>query len=103
MYTVHTGLDAVYFIPPIECARTACRDDEAPRSALLLQSRVTALTPILTACYTAQGITALLVVEGLLFLLNNTPFFAQDVAGAEDPECIVDDSTTTAVSTTQLF
>ena len=51
-------------------------------------------------CYTVQGSTALLVVEGLLSLLNATPFFVQDVPGNEDRECIVDDSTTTAVSTT---
>ena len=82
---MHTGLDALYFILPIKCARTACHNDKVPWLALLLLSWMTALTPILTACYAAQGIH---------------PLLCTDVTGPEDPEYIVDKSPTTGVSTT---
>jgi len=78
--TLQTSLDAMHFIPPIECARTVFQVEGATHSESVLQSRVAAITPILTSCYTSQGGSALMAVEGLISMLNETNFFAQDVA-----------------------
>jgi hypothetical protein len=52
---------------------------DQPQSQLLLEHRVTLLTPILTACYTYHGGSALLAVEGLTSLLTESDFFLTDV------------------------
>jgi len=75
--TVQASLDTMHFIPSIECANSAM-----PES--VLQSRIAIISPILTACYTSQGGSALVAVEGLTKLLNDTDFFAQDVADANN-------------------
>ena len=77
--TLQTTLDAMHFIPPIECAKTEFQLDDATHSSIL-QSRIAIITPVLTSCYTSQGGSSLLAVEGLISLLNETDFFAQDVA-----------------------
>ncbi|KAL7550350.1 hypothetical protein ACHAWF_013593 [Thalassiosira exigua] len=79
--TLQTSFDAMHFIPPIECASSLFQDEDSAHSASLFQTRLSVITPILTSCYTSQGGSALLAVEGLISLLNNTHFFAQDVAG----------------------
>eukprot|EP00986_Skeletonema_menzelii_P014380 scaffold9506_cov103-Skeletonema_menzelii.AAC.2 len=75
--TVQTSLDSMHFIPSIECANPSIPGP-------ILQSRIAILSPILTACYTSQGGSALVAVEGLTKLLNDTDFFAQDVAVANN-------------------
>ena len=75
--TVQTSLDTMHFIPSIECANPSIPGP-------ILQSRIAILSPILTACYTSQGGSALVAVEGLTKLLNDTDFFAQDVAVANN-------------------
>ncbi|KAL7446952.1 hypothetical protein ACHAXM_010695 [Skeletonema potamos] len=75
--TVQTSLDTMQFIPSIERANSNMSES-------ILQSRIAIISPILTACYTSQGGSALLAVEGLTKLLNDTDFFAQDVADAEN-------------------
>lgn len=72
-------LDALDFIPPIECSKSLLQPEDETRSESILQSRIAAVTPILTSCYTSQGGTSLLAVEGLITLLNETDFFAHDV------------------------
>ncbi len=75
--TVQTSLDSMDFIPSIECANSFTSETD-------LQSRIAIISPILTACYTSQGGSALVAVEGLTKLLNDTNFFAQDVADASN-------------------
>ena len=75
--TVQTSLDTMHFIPSIECANSIMAES-------VLQSRIAIISPILTACYTSQGGSALVAVEGLTKLLNDTDFFAQDVADANN-------------------
>lgn len=72
--TLQSCFDAMHFIPPIECAQSAVRMEDSS----FLQSRVTVITPILTACYTSQGGSALIAVDGLTSLLNDTAFFEPD-------------------------
>ena len=79
-----SDLDALDFIPPIECSKRGFHIDDASHSESVLQSRIAAITPILTSCYTSQGGTSLLAVEGLITLLNETDFFSHDVA---DEDC----------------
>lgn len=43
------------------------------------------MTPILTACYTQHGGSAVLAVEGLTKLLKNTDFFLHDLSKPGDP------------------
>ena len=78
--TLQTSLDVMHFIPPIESARTVFKTEDATHSESLLQFRMVAMAPILTACYMSQGGAALVAVEGLISLLNDTNFFEQDVA-----------------------
>ncbi len=78
-----SDFDALDFIPTIECSKSVFQlEDEQS----VLQSRIAVITPILTSCYTSQGGTSLLAVEGLITLLNETDFFAHD---AVDEECNV--------------
>ncbi len=80
--------DAMSFIPQIDApGRAVLSDFEEQSLNTLLQTRIALITPILTACYTQHGGSALLVVEGLSKLLNDTDFFLQDVAANEDPYC----------------
>jgi hypothetical protein len=79
-------LDALDFIPPIECSKSLFQPEDETRSESILQSRIAAITPILTSCYACQGGTSLLAVEGLISLLNETDFFAHDVS---DEDCNV--------------
>lgn len=89
---LHRSLEALNFIPPIECARSVYRNEDVTDPETLLQSRVAVITPILTSCYTSQGGAALVAVEGLISMLNDTNFFAQDVAD-EGVDDIVESST----------
>ncbi|KAL7455495.1 hypothetical protein ACHAWC_007045 [Mediolabrus comicus] len=82
--TVQSSLDTMHFIPSIECANGTLSEP-------LLQSRIAIISPILTACYTSQGGSALLAVEGLTKLLNDTDFFAQDVT--DDTANVTESST----------
>jgi len=75
---LHAALDAMHFIPVIECAKTVFRVEDATHS--YLESRLTAITPILTSCYISHGASSLVAVEGLASMLNETNFFAQDVS-----------------------
>jgi hypothetical protein len=75
--TVQTSLDTMQFIPSIERANSTMSES-------VLQSRIAIISPILTACYTSQGGSALVAVEGLTKLLKDTDFFAQDVADANN-------------------
>ena len=79
---LHAALDAMHFIPVIECAKTVFRVEDATHS--YLESRLTAITPILTSCYISHGASSLVAVEGLTSMLNETNFFAQDVS---DEDC----------------
>ena len=96
---LQTTLDAMYFIPSIECAKSVFQLDDATNSESTLQSRIAAITPILTACYTAQGGSSLIAVEGLITLLNETRFFAHDVANEDN---VVDDIYESSVRLTIL-
>ena len=91
--------DAMSFIPPIECANATSPDGTSVYSESFLQSRVTVITPILTSCYTSQGGSALVAVEGLTSLLNDTNFFAPDVA---DEDCNTNDPDESSVRLTLL-
>ena len=52
-------------------------------------ARIEVITPILTACYTQHGGSAVLAVEGLLKLLNESDFFEEDVReGDRDEHCL---------------
>jgi len=78
--TLQTTLDSMHFIPSIECAKSCMElDNEGTQLQSILQSRVATITPILTSCYTAQGGSSLMAIEGFISLLNETSFFAHDV------------------------
>ena len=80
--------DAMDFIPLIEApGRALLNQSDEQTMNTLLQARIAIITPILTACYTQHGCSALIVVEGLSKLLTETDFFLQDVASYEDPSC----------------
>lgn len=70
-------LTATTFIPTIEAPPSDRVDCEMP-----LEVRTAILTPILTACYTQHGGSAMLALQGLDFLLNNTDFFSPDISSA---------------------
>lgn len=72
-------LEALSFIPVVS---TAIEEDD-PRGMLRFQARVAVLTPILTACYTRHGGSALLAVEGLVEMLRGD-FFSSDVNLEQD-------------------
>lgn len=67
-------MEAMSFIPTI----SAGLHETDARGCLIFQSRITVLTPILTACYTKHGGSALVAVEGLSTLLRSD-FFSSDV------------------------
>lgn len=94
---LHAALDAMHFIPAIECAKTVFQVEDATHSDL--QFRVTAITPILTSCYISHGASSLVAVEGLISMLNETNFFAQDVT---DEDCNADGIVETRVRLTIL-
>lgn len=79
-----SDLDALHFIPPIDCSKRSFQLEDSTHSESVLQSRIAAITPILTSCYTAHGGSSLLAVEGLIKLLSETDFFAQDIV---DEDC----------------
>ena len=78
--------DAMSFIPLIETPRrlTLQRREEQKNADIFLQARIAVITPILTACYSQHGGSALLAVEGLSRILNETNFFQSDVS--DDPQ-----------------
>ena len=76
------SLDAMHFIPAIECGKTVVRADGATHSDT--QSKLAAIAPILTSCYTSQGRSSLVAVEGLISMLNKTSFFSQDTSESYD-------------------
>jgi hypothetical protein len=76
---VQRCLEALNFIPVVSTAV----DENDPRGMLRFQARVAILTPVLTACYTRHGGSALLAVEGLTDLLRGD-FFASDVNMEQD-------------------
>jgi hypothetical protein len=76
------SIDAITFIPVV----TTALHDESSDAAFLLQARTAALTPILTACYLRHGGAALLAVEGLVKLLVEHNFFADDMDHSNDNE-----------------
>ena len=80
--TLQKSLDAMHFIPAIECGKTVVRADGATHSDI--QSKVAAITPILTSCYTSQGSSSLVAIEGLISMLNKTCFFSQDISESYD-------------------
>ena len=67
-------LEALSFIPVVSTAV----DENDPKGMLRFQARVAVLTPVLTACYTRHGGSALIAVEGLTSLLRGD-FFSSDV------------------------
>jgi hypothetical protein len=67
-------LEALSFIPVVSTAV----DENDPKEMLRFQARVAVLTPVLTACYTRHGGSALIAVEGLTTLLRGD-FFSSDV------------------------
>lgn len=69
--TLQVCLDALAFIPVVESA-------DASEETNVLMAKVAVLTPILTACYTQHGGSALIAVQGLLSLLRDTDFFSID-------------------------
>ena len=95
---IQSCFDAMAFIPSIECPSLPLpKDDnlsvdtgsvydseEFEYARTLLQVRVAILTPILTACYTHHGGSALIAVEGLSKLLGETSFFMPDVLKPSD-------------------
>lgn len=87
--------DAMEFIPTIECPATdnlpLMKDHSEKDTLILLQARVAVLSPILTACYTYHGGSALVAVEGLTGLLSDTDFFRPDLS--DDPGDVVGSST----------
>ena len=68
-------LQALNFIPSVQVASSCNRPDAQNR----LSYRTAVLVPLLTACYTRHGGGALVAVEGLLTLLQETNFFVDDV------------------------
>lgn len=68
------------FIPSIETPGCRTESDINPTR---LAARTAVLTPILTACYTRHGGTALVAVEGLLKLVKGKQFFRDDVKLSE--------------------
>eukprot|EP00804_Cyclotella_cryptica_P017432 CCRYP_020826-RA/>CCRYP_020826-RA protein AED:0.08 eAED:0.08 QI:0/0/0/0.75/1/1/4/0/1962 len=96
--TLQACFDAMHFIPSIECARSSARFGDSS----FLQSRVTVITPILTACYTSQGGSALLAVEGLTSLLKDTLFFEPDVVPYDEDGTFCDDVVESSVRLTLL-
>lgn len=70
-------LEALDFIPTIEPAEDG---DETIETMLFLQQRAALLTPILTACYSRHGGSALIAVEGLTKLLKEVDFFRMDIS-----------------------
>ena len=95
---IQSCFDAMAFIPSIECPSLPLpKDDnqsvdtgsvydseEFEYARTLLQVRVALLTPILTACYTHHGGSALIAVEGLSKLLSETSFFMPDILKPSD-------------------
>lgn len=77
--------EAMDFIPLVQCPYNTLGQIDKGTLETLLQARIAVLTPILTACYTHHGGSALLAVEGLTKLLNETDFFMPDVALFDDP------------------
>lgn len=75
--TLRGALEKMHFIPVIECPEPLHQIQDAERSDL--QSRMTVITPILTACYVSHGASSLVAVEGLTSMLNETNFFVKDV------------------------
>lgn len=73
-------LNSTAFIPIVETPH----NDKT--SSSLLDTRIAILTPILTACYTQHGGSAMLAVEGLISLLNGTDFFRPDLVSFPDGE-----------------
>ncbi|KAL7489370.1 hypothetical protein ACHAW6_014961, partial [Cyclotella cf. meneghiniana] len=96
--TLQACFDAMHFIPSIECARSSARVGDSS----FLQSRVTVITPILTACYTSQGGCALLAVEGLTSLLKDTSFFEPDTVPNDKEGALCDDVIESSVRLTLL-
>ena len=76
---LHRCLEALSFIPVVSSAI----DVNDPKELSEFQSRVAVLTPILTACYTRHGGSALIAVEGLSSLLQNDFFTSDVVVGRE--------------------
>ncbi|KAL7563343.1 hypothetical protein ACA910_014187 [Epithemia clementina (nom. ined.)] len=76
-------LNALDFIPEVEVA--AKHDARAP-ALFRHQARITLIVPILTACYTRHGGSALRAVDGLYSLLTNTDFFEDDVVLSDDTD-----------------
>jgi hypothetical protein len=72
-------LEAMSFIPIV----SSVTKENYPREMLQFQARVAILIPVLTACYTRHGGSALLAVEGLTTLLDED-FFSSDVNVARD-------------------
>jgi hypothetical protein len=72
-------LDALSFIPVVSTGVNG----KDPRGMLHFQSKVAILTPVLTACYTRHGGSALIAVEGLTSLLRGD-FFVTDVNLEQD-------------------
>jgi hypothetical protein len=66
---VQSCWDALSFIPVVETYG----------NAWLLQERMVAITPLLTACYTRHGGAARVAVQSLTSLLLATDFFSDDV------------------------
>jgi hypothetical protein len=77
--TLQACFDAMNFIPSVESAGSS--------DSSFLQSRVTVITPILTACYTSQGGSALVAVEGLTSLLRESQFFEPDIVPDDEDMC----------------
>lgn len=72
-------LKALSFIPIV----STTVNESDPNEMLNFQTRVAVLTPVLTACYTRHGGSALLAVDGLTTLLHEG-FFANDINVARD-------------------
>lgn len=70
-------LRATAFIPTIEAPPCEHVDRETS-----VEVRTAILTPILTACYTQHGGSAMLAVQGLDYLLNSTDFFNPDISSS---------------------
>ena len=70
----------MYFIPAIEYVKTVVQADGVSDT----QSKLATITCILTSCYTSQGGSSLVAVEGLISMLNETNFFAQDISESYD-------------------
>eukprot|EP00978_Attheya_sp_CCMP212_P029268 scaffold103454_cov58-Attheya_sp.AAC.1 len=79
--------DAMDFIPTVNTATPL----ETDKDRATLQARVAVITPILTTCYTHHGGSALVAVEGLSVLLNDSDFFKPDVEADDVPSSASDD------------